>query len=386
MSSMAALSQVGDLEYSYDVDGRVIEKTGSLAATGIPSAVSGNTFNLANEMTAFNGTHLSYDLNGNLLNDGTNTYTWDARNHLATLTGAGSLPTTASFIYDALGRRAEKTINQQTTAFLCDGWNPVQELLPSGLGQFAPTANMLTGLGIDEFFQRADANGAQSFISDALGSALVLTNPVGSISTSYTYEPFGTLTNPSATDTNPFQFTGRENDGTGLYFYRARYYSFAYQRFIAQDPRDFLPAGPNLYVYTSNQPTNFLDPSGERLLPTPPIENGPGYFPPAGGEDPVSFPGPELILPNPLPLPPGRLFPVGVPVGPPLPPSVPSWNLPPARCFLTGGCKCFGAAGCTFGCGFLNAGDEELGFPACEASCGGAVDRSCEQSFPCGER
>jgi RHS repeat-associated protein len=274
MSSMAALSQVGDLEYSYDVDGRVIEKTGSLAATGIPSAVSGNTFNLANEMTAFNGTHLSYDLNGNLLNDGTNTYTWDARNHLATLTGAGSLPTTASFIYDALGRRAEKTINQQTTAFLYDGWNSVQELAPSGLGQFAPTANMLTGLGIDEFFQRTDANGAQSFISDALGSALALTNPVGSISTSYIYEPFGTLTNPSATDTNPFQFTGRENDGTGLYFYRARYYSPMYQRFIAQDSlaltgaaRDFafwhFPSilRPS-YVFVENNPLALVDPFG----------------------------------------------------------------------------------------------------------------------------
>jgi RHS repeat-associated protein len=246
---------------------------------------------------------------------------------------------------------------------------------------------MLTGLGIDEFFERSDQNGAQSFLSDALRSTLALTNAVGSVSTTYTYEPFGNVTvSPSETNTNSYQFTGRESDGMGVLYYRARYYSSLYQRFIGQDPLDFLPAGPNLYVYTSNQPTNFLDPSGERLLPTPPIENGPGYFPPAGGEDPVSFPGSEPILPNPLPLPPGGLLPVGVPVGPHLPPSVPSWNWPPARCFLTGACKCFGAAGCTFGCGFFNAGDEELCFPACEASCGGAVDRSCEHSFPCGER
>jgi hypothetical protein len=163
MTRTLGQTQVGNLTYRYDADGHVIEKTGSLAATGIPSAVSGNTFNLANEMTSFNGTPLSYDLNGNLLNDGTNTYTWDARNDLATLVGSGTLPTTASFAYDALGRRFEKTINQQTTAFLYDGFNPVQELAPSGLGQFAPTANMLTGLGIDEFFQRTDANGAQSF-------------------------------------------------------------------------------------------------------------------------------------------------------------------------------------------------------------------------------
>ncbi len=37
MSWMLRVNQVGDLEYSYDADGRVIEKTGSLAATGIRS-------------------------------------------------------------------------------------------------------------------------------------------------------------------------------------------------------------------------------------------------------------------------------------------------------------------------------------------------------------
>jgi len=35
------------------------------------------------------------------------------------------------------------------------------------------------------------------------------------------------------------EFTGRENDGTGLYFYRARYYNPTFQRFIAQDPIGF---------------------------------------------------------------------------------------------------------------------------------------------------
>ena len=47
---------------------------------------------------------------------------------------------------------------------------------------------------------------------------------------------------------NPYQFTGRENDGTGLYFYRARYYSPTFQRFIAQDPLDQAPRvnGPRM--------------------------------------------------------------------------------------------------------------------------------------------
>jgi len=44
-----------------------------------------------------------------------------------------------------------------------------------------------------------------------------------------------------------YQFTGRENDGTGLYYYRARYYQL--QRFISEDPIDVRPDEPNLYVY-----------------------------------------------------------------------------------------------------------------------------------------
>lgn len=71
---------------------------------------SGNTFGLAGKMIAFNEAPLSYDLNGNLTNDSTNTYTCDARNHLVGLSGSGTLPTTASFVYDAVGRRAAKTL------------------------------------------------------------------------------------------------------------------------------------------------------------------------------------------------------------------------------------------------------------------------------------
>jgi len=240
MTWTLAGNQIGDLEYDYDADGHVIEKTGSFAQTNLPQPVAGNTFNADNEMTAFNGTPMTGacpersrgNANGNLLNDGTNTYAWDTRNHLSAITGAN----TASFVYDPFGRRMSKTIGSIATSFLYDGLNPVQELQAG-----APSANMLTGLGIDEYFQRTDASGGSSYLSDALGSTLALANPAGGLATSYTYDPFGNTT-VSGSSTNPFQFTGRENDGTGLYFYRARYYSSTYQRFIAQDPLASLAA------------------------------------------------------------------------------------------------------------------------------------------------
>ncbi|MGE5894357.1 MAG: RHS repeat-associated core domain-containing protein [bacterium] len=54
--------------------------------------------------------------------------------------------------------------------------------------------------------------------------------------TQYTYDPFGNVTISGEASDNPFQYTGRENDGTGLYYYRARYYSPDMQRFISEDP------------------------------------------------------------------------------------------------------------------------------------------------------
>ena len=61
------------------------------------------------------------------------------------------------------------------------------------------------------------------------------------------------------------QFTGRENDGLGLYFYRARYYSPTFQRFIAQDPIGFAGGDTNLYAYGLNDPISETDPLGLKI-------------------------------------------------------------------------------------------------------------------------
>src|SRR2546427_6895291 len=51
----------------------------------------------------------------------------------------------------------------------------------------------------------------------------------------YTYEPFGQTVTTGAVSSSPFQYTGRENDGTGVYYYRARYYHPQLSRFVSED-------------------------------------------------------------------------------------------------------------------------------------------------------
>jgi RHS repeat-associated protein len=243
---MNGSTQVGNLTYTYDADGRRASVGGSLAALVAPSAVS-STYDGTNRLMNYGGTALTYDADGNVTGFGSTTYTWNARNQL-TATSAGS----AIFAYDALGRRVSTTVNSSTTPFLYDGLNPVMM-----------AGNMLLASGnLDEIYALLGSSSTTSYLRDGLNSTVALTSGTGSISGSYSYDPYGNTTSSGSTTTS-LQYTGRENDGaTGLYYYRARYYSPQLGRFISEDPIG-LTGGTNFYAYVRNAPTNFIDPLGE---------------------------------------------------------------------------------------------------------------------------
>ncbi len=48
-----------------------------------------------------------------------------------------------------------------------------------------------------------------------------------------------------------------------MYYYRARYYHPALQRFISEDPIGFNGGDVNLYGYVFNDPINLVDPTGK---------------------------------------------------------------------------------------------------------------------------
>jgi len=143
---------------------------------------------------------------------------------------------------------------------LRDGFDVVQEL-----GGSTPVS-YLRSLDIDEALGR----GGEFYLADALGSSVALADMAGVLQTQYTYQAFGATSVTGAPTTNPFGWTGRELDGTGLQFLRARYYSPTLQRFISEDPIGFEGGDVNLYAYAYNNPIVFTDPSGTRLvLPLP---------------------------------------------------------------------------------------------------------------------
>jgi RHS repeat-associated protein len=109
---------------------------------------------------------------------------------------------------------------------------------------------------------QVSTSGTSSYLVDATGSTVAVGDSAGSISAAYTYAPYGTAS-ASVSANTPFQYTGRENDGdTNLYYYRARYYSAIYNRFISEDPAGLF-GGINPYGYVGGDPINRTDPSGK---------------------------------------------------------------------------------------------------------------------------
>ncbi|WP_080408373.1 RHS repeat-associated core domain-containing protein [Burkholderia ubonensis] len=250
-------TNLGNLSYAYDADGRIIQKSGTFATDVLPTAtMQPATFDLNDRKTSFNGQALSYDANGNLTSDGTNTYTWNARNQLTKISQNGNVQ--LSYSYDALGRRISKAVQGAATQFLYDGNNAVQET------QGGTVNPILVGLGIDERFARNDVTGRTYFLTDLLNSTIGLTDLTGAIKQKYSYDPYGSVA-PSDTTTgftNPYQYTGREADSPGLYYYRARYYSPMVAGFISEDPITFGGGQLSFYAYVAGNPVSYTDPLG----------------------------------------------------------------------------------------------------------------------------
>lgn len=77
----------------------------------------------------------------------------------------------------------------------------------------------------------------------------------------YAYSPYGEATTLGPDGGNGLQYTGRENDQTGLYYYRARYYDPVLKQWISDDPIG-LAGGINQRTYVEGDPVSLNDPDG----------------------------------------------------------------------------------------------------------------------------
>ena len=263
---------LGDLTYGYDAAGRRIKAGGSLSKVSLPQAVNDAQYNAANQLTRWAGKTFAYDLNGNVVSDAINQYNWNEQGLLSQISGG----VMASFTYDMFGRRRDRTVNghrMQTT------WigGEMNFMVPDGdwsqrIRVFSPYPTS----DVDELtFRRIGDDSSQDryVLRDANNNVIALTDAQQQSQTVYSYEPYGATMQTGLADPNTQQYTGRENDGTGLYYYRSRYYNPATARFISEDPIGWASGQTNAYAYVNGNPVQFTDPFGESKLM--PITGGP---------------------------------------------------------------------------------------------------------------
>jgi RHS repeat-associated protein len=273
---------VGNLSYAYDTSGHLVQKGGTLASVALPAAVASATYNANNQLTLWGTQGFAYDLNGNMAWDGTSFYKWNVRNQLVLMYPDGGTPdggSASTFLYDAVGRRQQKTIHGTDTEYVYDpNWNIAAEYTKDG-GQLT-TVNLSTPLPDDLVcFYPTDGGKSATFLAmaDSANMSIIgLISDGGLIQASYAYEPYGNTTFVGDAGTDQ-QYAGRENDGTGLYYNRWRYYLPNVGRFISEDPLG-AGGGDNLYQYADTSPIDSSDPTGLLRYNKPP----PTTVPPTG--------------------------------------------------------------------------------------------------------
>jgi RHS repeat-associated protein len=259
-SSSAGLCSGMNLSWAYDPFGNRESQSAS-GTTGCKIVQPSLSFTSNNNRID----NWHYDLAGNLLSDGTHTYTYDAENRIATVDG------TTKYIYDADGQRVAKVqaVGGAVMASYVLGLGGEQVTEMNGAGQWVHSNVYGSGAMLATY----DNLGTHFQLSDWLGTRRVQGKADGEAEGTYFSYPFGDGLLVTGADATEHHFTGKERDTeSGLDYFGARYDASNLGRFMTPDwaakpvtvpyAKFGDPQSLNLYSYVENGPVNRADADG----------------------------------------------------------------------------------------------------------------------------
>lgn len=213
-------------------------------------------------LTSYDGRTITYDKNGNPLNDGEWTYNWKHGRQLVSMSDG---TTTWNYTYNADNLRSKRTNGTYTYSYVYSG--SLLAMMTVGENTLHFTYDVTgTPLSVKHngttYYYKTNLQGDVIGIVDSCGTAVV----------TYAYNAWGVLLNVSGTmkDTlgavNPLTYRGYVYDReTGLYYLQSRYYDPELGRFINADV--FVATGQgfvgnNMFAYCLNNPVSRVDISG----------------------------------------------------------------------------------------------------------------------------
>jgi RHS repeat-associated protein len=233
----------------------------------------------------------TYDLAGNMINDGAHSYTYDAEGNIVAVDNGS----TAQYLYDAQNRRVQVQTAAATTDYRYDF---AGRRISSWLN---PTAANPLGTGVEgrlywggqQIAFRAGDGTTYFEHQDWTGTERLRTNYLGQAAQRYSSLPWGDDSSAAIGGDGDNQdnaiFAGLDLDtesGTGHAQFRN--YSQTQGRWLAPDPYDGSyditnPQSFNRYAYALNNPLSFIDRLG--LDPCPGAGGGGGGADPGDGGD-----------------------------------------------------------------------------------------------------
>ncbi|NDI36496.1 polymorphic toxin-type HINT domain-containing protein [Chengkuizengella sediminis] len=280
--------------YTYDVNGNLLSETKNGESTDY-------TYDKLNQLhTVFSNNELetyTYDAIGNRIEKikgaDTTTYGYDPNNRLLEQVLNG---TQTTFTYDPNGNLLKEITGEQEKTYTYDGYNQlIQSFKPDGtwmdydynaqgwrhaisengirseftehFGQVILEQNNVgeimnrTLRGYNILAQQDQKDNVGYYLQNGHGDVISIVDGTGEILNAYEYDAFGNTTNAIEQVTNRFLYAGEQFDSiTDQYYLRARYYNPQIGRFTQEDI--FRGDGLNLYVYVSNNPLRYIDPTG----------------------------------------------------------------------------------------------------------------------------
>ncbi len=163
------------------------------------------------------------------------------------LVGVDTNGVVSSYAYAPDGLRHSKTVDGNTTTFVYDNANVIEEITADGTNKYYRGVEIIKN--DDNLYYLYNGQGDVSLLIDNDGTTVA----------DYVFDAYGNQLEEN-TIYNPFGYRGEYTDAeSGLVYLRARMYDPLTGRFINEDPAK---SGINWYTYCNNNSILFIDPFG----------------------------------------------------------------------------------------------------------------------------